>query len=284
MKKVWSFLAVFLMLASSVWAGEISTYGSLYGSYVNFGGSDVKDDGWAATAYLNLSDRQVHALELGLTQTRINYDTLPDLDQTDFTLAYTNTGQILKNHAIRLGFHYISSDDDLTDQGKIYFAKVTYFRPAEWNAGLEIDYSDYSDSNVDLDVFQIRPHYGFFFSAFGRRLYSETRFYYIHKDKDVGVSMDNYYSLEQVFTYTVGNMDYKLAGWVGQQIFAVKNEGFVVYNLADRYLGGLEAEVGYRLENNLRLALNLNQQWLEHVGYGDKASQTIVTVSLGGSF
>ncbi len=273
-----------LSLAGSLQAGDWNGYATAYGTYMNFNSSEVKDDGWVATAYLSLGDGEHNTFEWGLSQTHIDYKQTSDLDQTDFTIVYTNSNQLLPNHAFSFGFHYINTDDDLTDQGKIYFFKATYFQPQNWNAGMELAYSDYSDSPIDLDVFQIEPHFGFYFSALGKRLYTEARFYYIHKDANVGVSMDNFYSFEQVLSTYVGKADFKLSGWVGQQIFAVRNGGFVVYNLSDRYLGGVEFEAGYKLTAQIRAAININQQWLEHVNYNDKASQTIFTVSIGGSF
>lgn len=300
MKKGIAFLVFWsLILVGLAQASEWNAYADLYATYLNFSGSEVKDDGWALTGYLAFRDGYNHALEFGLSQTHVNYkneatlahrrnspltQNVSDIDQTDFTFVYTNTNQLLRNHTFKFGFHYINSDDELTDQGKIFYFQGTYFQPGSWNAGLEMAYSIYNDSPVDLNVLQIRPHYGFYFAALGKRLYSESRFYYIHLDEYIGNTLKNNYSFEQLFSTYVGQADFKLSGWVGQQIFAVKNEGFVVYNLSDRYLGGVEFEAGYKVTDNLRAAINISQQWLEHAEYNDKASQTIFTLSLGGSF
>ncbi|HFQ81329.1 MAG TPA: hypothetical protein ENK33_08165 [Desulfobacterales bacterium] len=283
MKKIYfSLLAITLMATPA--AAAVCSYGSVYGSYLSYGGSDLKDDGWSSTAYLNVGDCNANAVEVGLTTTTIHYNTLPDLDQKDLTIAYTNTNQLLSNQTLRAGFHYIDSDDVLTDKGKIYFLKDTYAVYNDWNTGLEIDYSSYRHSSTKLGVLQLTPHYGMFLSVLNRRIYAETRLHYIHKDAKVGESIDNFYSMEQVLSLKEGDMDYKLNGWAGQQAFAVKNSGFVVYNLADRYLGGLGAEIGYSFANQMRLGLNINRQWLEHNGTNDRATLTMTTLTLGGRF
>jgi len=304
MKKV---LCLLILLIGLGWgkqalATEWKAYTDLYATYVDFQGSEVKDNAWSFTGYLAFKDGYNHALEFGLAQTHVNYKNeqtitqtkkknipaltqeVNDLDQTDFTFVYTNINQLLRNHIFKFGFHYINSDDELTDQGKIFYFQASYYQPYTWNAGVELAYSIYNNSAIDLNVIQIRPHFGLYFGFFGKRFYTESRLYYIHSDEVIGSSLKNCYSFEQMLSTFVGKADFMVSGWIGQQIFAVKNEGFVVYNLADKYLGGLAFEAGYKLTDNLRGALNITQEWLQHVEYGDKAAETIFTLSLGGSF
>ncbi len=304
MKKIAVLVVLFvgLILGHKALAQEWKAYADLYTSYVDFQGSEVKDNAWSVTGYLAFKDGYNHALEFGLAQTHVNYKNeqvltqtkkknvpaltqeVNDLDQTDFTFVYTNINQLLRNHIFKFGFHYINSDDELTDQGKILYFQASYYRPYSWNAGVELAYSIYDNSSIDLNVVQVRPHFGLYFGFLGKRFYTESRLYYIHTDETIGTSLKNYYSFEQMLSTFVGKADFMLSGWVGQQIFAVKNEGFVVYNLADKYLGGVTFEAGYKLTENLRGALNVTQEWLQHVEYADRAGETIVTLSLGGSF
>ncbi len=285
-KKMLYFLAFLLSIipAAVVQAGNLCASGTMYGTYINYGGSGLRKDGWSGTAYMNVGDCLNNNVELAVAQTKINYKSQSDLDQTDVTLAYTNTNQILANHTFSLGLHYISTDDALTDQGMVYFFKTTYYEPGRWDMGLELDYSDYDDSSTNLSVFQAVPHFGFYFEGLGRKLYSDTRFYYIYKDKDVGISQDNFYSLEQSLSYLLGSSVFKVSAWIGQQLFAVKDGGFVVCNLSDKYLGGLAAEAGYRLGNGLRLGAHLGYQWMAHMPQYDKATQTTLVLSLSRSF
>lgn len=288
MRKVWLMLIVVLILGLTWGSGrtsELKKYFALYGTYLNYGNSKVKDDGYSFTAYGSLGDGKHHGLEGAVSQLHINYESgYSDLDQTDYTLAYTNTGSLHPNLSLRLGGHYISTDDDLTDKGLILFTDLTYFVPWKWNAGLEFFYSNY-DEMVDLDVFQISPHAGKFFYFGKRSLYLEARGYYIHIDEDekIGLSMKNYYSFELSGTCTRGPWSVKLSGWVGQQIFAVKNSGFVVYNLTEKHRGGASMEVTYRF-NNYVLGLTGTWNTYKEVESDKSVNQAIITGFIGFNF
>ncbi len=273
-------LTLIITLFSSTPGVALQYYASTYATYINFNNSSIRNDGWAGTAYFDIGDGLHNSLELGFSETFIDYIKSSDLNQIDFTIVYSNINQLIKNHIFRFGFHYIDSDDPLTDNGKIFYFKSTYFQYNRWNTGLELDYSDYK-ANSDISVFQIRPHFGFYFSSFHRRFYSESRLFFIIK-KEKG--SDNYYSFEQVFSFYIGHLNFILSGWFGKQIFAVKNDGFVVYNLSDRYLGGLLFEVGYKLTNNIYTTINYNYQRLRHIINNEKVGQSIITFSLGYSF
>ncbi len=255
-------------------------YAGTYATYINFSDSSIRDDGWAATAYFNFSKDLHNSLEVACSKTFIDYIETSDLNQLDFTIVYNNINQFVKNHIFRFGFHYIISDDKLTDKGKIFHFKVTYFRYNNWNIGTELDYSNYK-ANSDISVFQIRPNFGFYFSAFQKRFYTESRFYYIlEREKDT----NNYYSFEQLFSLYIGRINFLLSGWLGKQIFAVKNDGFVVYNLSDHYLRGFLFETGYKLTRNIYTSIDFNYQWLKHVINNEKAKELIITFSIGYSF
>jgi len=90
----------------------------------------------------------------------------------------------------------------------------------------------YSDSSV----FQISPKFGFYvgdYYSYGS-FYLETRGYYIRLSDDVGFGK-NFLSAEQKISYSYKNFVLSLSGWLGEQSFAVKNNGFVVYNLSEKY-------------------------------------------------
>ncbi|WP_028845768.1 hypothetical protein [Thermodesulfatator atlanticus] len=284
MKRLLLFTMFVLVLAIPAHA-ELKKYGSLYGSFMNFNNSSVKDNGWSVLGYLSLYENYQHKFEIGLAQTYIDYKpraNIDNLNQTDFTFLYTNTDNILKNHIFKFGFHYILSDDDITDKGKVFYFDGTYYKAYNWNCGLEFAYSRYHDQ-INLDVIQLKPHFGYYFALAGYRIYSNTSFYYIHTDEKVS-SQKNFYSLEQLLSTFIGNYEFSVSAWIGEQIYAVKNSNFVVYNLSDKYKGGFSAEIGYKINPSLKISGQLTQEWLEHAGYNDDASQTIVTLSIGGSF
>ncbi|QJA06731.1 hypothetical protein FVE67_07965 [Thermosulfurimonas marina] len=284
--KFWIIVGLFCLFTAEVQAEGLKKYLALYGTYLNYGNSAIKEDGYAITVYGSIGDGKKQGLEAALSQLHLNYESpYSDLDQTDYTLVYTYTAGLHPNLSLRLGGHYISSDDKLTDEGWILLGDLTYFVPYRWNIGLEVDYSNY-DQWVNLEVFQFSPHAGYFRRLGADSLYLETRAYYIHVDesKSIGLSLKNYYSLELSATWTRGPVSFKILGWAGQQVFAVKTGGFVVYNLTEKYRGGAGAELTYRWENKYLLGLQTHWNTYEEISTGKNVNQTVVTASVGFNF
>ncbi|ADY73509.1 hypothetical protein Dester_0869 [Desulfurobacterium thermolithotrophum DSM 11699] len=287
-------LLAFGSLGANAQELKVTGYEALYGSYINYSGSGIKDYGYATTGYLSIGDGIENNVQLGAGYTHIKYKDKSTLNQRDFTAVYSNTNGILKNHTFTFGGHYINSDDKLTDGGYTLFFDGTYFQTENqypyafsWNAGVGIYYSDYNKT-TDFYVFQLTPHSTVkLFSDFQKgALYLDTTGYYIHvsKSKKIGIGSSNYYSLDAALRYYYGNYDFKVGGWIGEQIFAVKNGGFVVYNLTEKYKGGVYGGVGYTFSNGLRLALDFSINDYKEVSVNKDVTQTVGTISLGYRF
>ncbi len=297
MKKKFLATLAFLALPCTSMGEDLQLHGyeALYGTYINYSGSGLKDYGYVGTAYLSLGDGKENSFQLGYSYTKIKYKNgLPDLNQNDFTLAYSNTNGILKNHTFTFGGHYVSSDDDLTDRGRTLFFDGTYFNYQKtypytfnWSGGLSFFYTRYPNT-VDFYVFQFTPHSTFkLFSDYRRgALYLDLLGYAIHvnKSSQLGLDKPNYYSLEANLRYYYGKLDFKVGGWLGKQIFAVKNGGFVVYNLSEKYKGGAEFEAGYTFTKGLRLSFNFTYNRYKELETQDSVNQKVITVSLGYRF
>ncbi|TCK06324.1 hypothetical protein [Phorcysia thermohydrogeniphila] len=296
MRKLLLACSAFLLGLSEANAQEVKLtgYEAFYGTYINYSGSDVKDKGESATGYLALTMGQ-DTLQLGISLTRISYkNDQPDLDQQDFTVAYTNTNGFLRNHTFTFGLHYINSDDDLTDGGFTLFFDGTYSSYQKtypylfnWSGGIGFYYTSYSNT-VDFNVFQVTPHATFrLFSDYKRgALYTDVTGYgiYVENKSKVGLGDSNYYSLDVALRYYYGGLDVKFGGWAGEQVFAVKNSGFVVYNLKEKYKGGVYGELGYTFRNGLRVSLNLSINRYKEVDTGESVTQTVGTLSVGYRF
>ncbi len=292
MKKLIMFLLVIFLIFLKADAGEakLKSYGAFYGTYINYQGSKIKNNGYVATAYLSVGNGINNYVQLGVASTYINYKkNYPHLNQQDFTFTYSNVNQILKSHSFTLGIHYIESDDELTDNGYNLFFDGTYLRykkyEFKWSGGLTIFYSNYNKS-VNFYVLQLTPHATFKIFADYQRggLYLDVLGYYIYvyRSNKIGIDNSNYYSLEGDIRYYYGRYDFKIGGWIGQQVFAVKNGGFVVYNLKEKYKGGIYGEIGYTFGNGLRLSFNLEENTYEE--NEDRATQTVGTFSIGYRF
>ncbi len=267
------------------WSGNLKKYLALYGTYLDYGNSKLKKDGYAVTLYGSLGDGVHQGIEAAVSRLHLNYKSgYEDLDQTDYTLAYIRTGDPFPHLSLRLGGHYISSDDELTDEGRILFGDLLYFIPYRWNLGLEVAYSEYHH-RTDFEVLQLRPHAGYFLRLGSRVLYLEGSGYYIHPHRwsKLGLPLRNYYALELSATHTRGPWKLRLSGWVGQQVFAVRRAGFVVYNLREKYKGGVSGEITY---HQGAYFLGLTATWNTYVELSSSrtVNQTVFTGWVGYRF
>ncbi len=273
-------------------SANLHVYQGVYLSYINYSGSNLKDYGVSSTFYISGYGKN-NGIQFGYTSTTIKYkNDQPNLKQSEITLIYSNTDQLLKNHTFSFGGHYISTNDTLSRGAYTFFFDGTYsnsFSPHyyKWSGGLSLYYTSYSNQ-IGFSVIQLTPHgtYKVFSDYQKGALYLDLIGYGIHltKDQPLGLCKKNYYSLEGALRYYYGQYDLKLGGWVGQQIFAVKNGGFVVYNLTEKYKGGAELEAGYTFKNNMRLSLNLSYNRYKELETDDTVNQTVITASLGYRF
>ncbi len=282
MKKL--FIKIFFMVILGLvtnHSASANSYFAIYSTYLNYNNSEIKDNGYSLTAYSNLWNMK-YGLELGISQTHINYKKgFDDLDQTDFTTSLLKYNFLDKNLLLKFGFHYISSDDDLTDNGKIYFADITYYIPYVRNYGLEIAYSNYNEVH-DLNIIQLSPHAGFFI----KKLYLEVRGYYIHTNKEdkIGLNLKNFYSIESAISYQFNNFITKIEWWLGQQVFAVKKGGFIVYNLSEKYKGGLTLDISYNLNKKTKLGFIGSWNTYKEITTDNEVNQLVGTIFMGLTF
>lgn len=285
------------MIATAITAVSLhqvsaKTYSAFYGTYLNYS-SGNKTAGYSGTFYLN-SGNLYQSTSIGISATRIEEKTETSvvsqgrprtttvtdyIDQLDFTLLYTNTDKILKNHIFNFGFHYILTDDTSTNNGSVFYFDGTYFKPYNWNSGLEFAFSLYPSTKV----FQFAPHFGKYFYTENLTFYTWVKGYYIKVEDttDFSFSQSNYFSGECGIHFYKDKFDAGVSLWGGKQIFAVKNSGFVVYNLADIYKGGILFDGGYKIDKNYKVGFTLSLNRLQYPDTGEDAVQTSITGYVG---
>jgi len=286
-----------IMIAITLLPGKASAkyYSALYGTYMDYS-SGNKTSGLSSSFYIS-SGNIYQTTSLGISVTRAKERNLVTsagngkqssfldtnyIDQLDFTVLYSNTGEILEKHTFSFGFHYIKTDDILTDEGKIVYFDGTYFVPYRWNVGVETVYSFYPST----DVIQVAPHMGKYFYKDENRFYTWVKSYciFLENSEDLSVSDSFYFSAEAGLSLYRENYDLGLTVWVGRQILTVKNSGFTVYNLSDVYKGGITAEGGYSLNKNYRIGATISVNRFEYPDTGENAFQTTFTTYLGYSW
>ncbi len=283
-----SIMSVSLVIGSS-YAIPMKFSTSIYSAGLSYDKSLTKDDGYVVGVYGYWGIGLQHSLEFGLDYTHINYkNNQPDLDQTDLTFIYTNYS--FNKTKLKIGFHYIDSDDKLSDGGTTVILGFDKYEPYRWNAGVDLFYTKYNDyinlnGSKGLDVYQITPKVGFYFGDYYKygSFYLETLATYIKHSDDVGFGK-SFVSLEERINYYIKKFAFTLSVWGGKRSFFVDNGGFVVYNLQEKYKYGVSFKAGYSFNQRLGVSATVGYQKFKEINNPKDVKIMSYVLNLGYSF
>ena len=258
-----------------------------YYGFVDYANGSVKKDGHLAGAYTYLGYGLKHLFEGEIDYSRIDYDDDADfrLEQWDYSLVYTNFA--IPNWKIRLGAHYVNSNDAQTDGSLIAITGAHYYVYGKWDGGLDFYMTQYDNFSPDMNAFQLTPHFGInFWQSEDKALRSDTRLYYINLTDDVGLGDTEFYSLEEKVSLYAGPWSFGVFFWFGKQTFAVRNDGFTVYNLSEEHTSGYGGEIKFAFTRTARsgLTVRVAQENFEDFGSSQEASSLMFSFLLGMSF
>jgi len=283
MKKV-SFLVVIILFMSYLSHAKENVLfsASLYGTPLFYNSSKIKDKGYSTGIYGYVGVGLKHSIEFDFERTKIDYKDGSTLNQNDITAIYTFYPAY--GFKIKGGFHYIISDDKLTDKGKVFILGAEKYSIYRWNAGIEGTVSLYQDYSPELTVYQISPYGGFYFGKYYKygSFYTSLKGYFIKLSKDIGLGK-NFNSVELNLSYFYKSFTGRVFGWFGKQSFAVRNGGFVVFNLSEKHKGGYGTSLSYRYKK-LNTTLTAFKEIFEDIGYKNNASLTVILVNIGYTF
>ena len=257
-----------------------------YVTYIDYSNSKYKNWGYSATLYgaLSLSFGK-HLFEGAVGTTHLDYkDGYTNWNQSDYTFAYTN--YVLFPWYGKVGFHYITTPNThFSDDGKIYFGDIGYISRYRWDAGLFLSYSDY---RRDIDATEARFHGGFYrWLDYWRGFYfsGDITGIHINGKNQLGVSKKNYLSVGVGATYFTARYKVGAQLWAGQRTLMVDNGGFVVYNLRERYRGGVKLNGTYYLRKNIWLNAEVGYDNYKELSPSNKSVNVVsATVSIGYAF
>jgi hypothetical protein len=255
----------------------------LHGSTFRYDDSAVKEDGRSAGIYASLGTDWKHLFEVGGSLTRIDYRDGSTLEQTELTAAYSRFGA---RAAGRMGVHLLGSTDPLTDGGLVLFGGANAYSYGEWSAGAEAAMSRYGGYDGGLTVLQLAPSAGLSFSAAqGARTFGATvRGYAIRVGRDVGLGDRDFLSGELATSMRLGRVTLSTVGWAGEQAFAVRNGGFLVFNVAEVHTGGLGAGVRLVLTPASAISAGVYSERLRNSDLVSEAEVRTFAASLGFTF
>ena len=228
-------------------------------SRISYGDGSIKERGEAKGVYASLS-YGVRLLEGSFDDTDIRFRSGFDLHQRDYTVKYTDFWTEGMGYSI--GGHFIQSNDITTDEVSTLITGVQWYEKDRWNADLDFFVSTYEEFRPDITVLQVSGRYGSYRTkSDDYTVRREVAVHYIHTSEDI-IGQRDLFSGELRWSVESGSMGMSLFGWAGQQVFPVRNGGFIVFNLGDERVGGYGAEVRASFTRNGTLIARLNN---EHV-------------------
>ncbi|WP_456401103.1 hypothetical protein [Persephonella sp.] len=280
-------LSVVLLVISFSYGKENIKWDTVFYSAVLNYSNSIRDTGFTGGIYTYFGYGLNHSFEGSIDFTRIKYFTKPDLNQYDISLLYTYYYQT--NSKYRFGYHYIISDDVNTDGGGIFTLGYDYYKLYRYLLGFDIHYSIYPNYQTQkkskLLVFQLTPVVSLTFGNYYKygSFTLTVKGYYIKLSEDTGFGK-NFISAEGSLDYYIKNITTGFSIWGGEQSFAVKNHGFVVYNLSEKYSGGYTIYVRYTFNPKFSVKAGYNYFRFKELGSTKYSEGNLLLLTLGASF
>ena len=250
---------------------------------INYKDSGVRENSSLTGVYGAFQSDLNNKFELALDYSDLNYIYNFKIKQYDFTFAYTN--ESIPEWQFRAGGHYIISDDALTDQGFVLFAGVGKYRFRSWDANVDVYYSNYDSYTPSFNAIQFSPSFGLTF-PFDRTqgIYFNSSANYIMLSKEILSDKKNYFSLRETLTYYNNKFSISAYALFGEQKFAVRQKGFLVYNVSDLMKNGYGASITYSFNRNFFLKGGVEYDKFDEEAYGTSATSTKFIILAGFNF
>lgn len=246
--------------------------GMPYYSHLDYGQGSVKNQGQIIGFY-GYASTTFDMVEVGIDSTEIDFRSGFQFHQEDYTVVWNNYS--IKNFRWRAGTHYMSSNDDRTSEGVVGILGAHYSQD-RWELGTDFYTTYYRNFGPALTMLQVSPHIVFPYGP----CKGELRGHYIHSDRDLGLGKRDFLSIEARMSQDIGKINYGAYGWGGEQTFAVRNDGFVVFNLTEKHRAGFGGEVSYKFTDHTKITGRGGQELFSDFNTQAKTQQTVFSVLL----
>lgn len=246
-------------------------------AWIDYGGSSIKRHGVAGGVYASVG--RLNLLEASFENTHVNFRTGADLDQQDYVLAYNHFG--VPNWKFRAGTHWIGSSDSFGNGSWIAFGGAHYLALERFDFGADYFHSRYADATTSLDVDQVTPQIAFEqFLDPATKMRLETLGYAIFADEDLGLGRQQFYSVESRWRLDRAGWGIAAFGWAGRQTYAVRRDGFIVFNLAEEHRGGYGLDLILRRGARTQLTVRAVNEIFSDFSTGLETHQVVVAALL----
>jgi len=178
--------------------------------------------------------------------------------QTDYTLAYAYF--IKNNYKIKTLYHQISNNAKTNSKVKAYLLGVEFYKKSIFNLGINLSYSSYDETSLAKEVYQTSPYFkisfGDYKSTMGKYVLKLDANGLYPKAQDTNTtSIKNNSSFGISLQQFKGDFSNMFSYYKGEEIFAVKDNGFSINNLNQLYTSGFSLSTRYRIYDDMGIKL-----------------------------
>ena len=247
-----------------------SVYVATYAGAMNYRDAVGKDSALLGGLYGSVGNR-AYVLEGESDFTGIRSRGQADIRQWDLSLAYANYSP--GGWRQRLGGHLIKCNDELTRDGLMMFSGIRYLDRDRWSMGVEGCYSSYPHYIPSLVVGQLTGHFGVnLFRGKTWSVWNDLREYWIEPSADVGFGKDSFLSTEDRVTLRWARASLAVFGWQGEQVFAARNDGLTVFNVAEMHKHGVGFEAACVFTGRMTGKIVVSHESFEQYGSAKESS------------
>ncbi|MEA2100641.1 MAG: hypothetical protein U9P72_10990 [Campylobacterota bacterium] len=205
-----------------------------------------------------------YSVELNYENKSLDYNSSDKkLKQTDYTVAYSYL--IDDNYRLKTAYHQLSSNAEKSSKAKIYFAGLQYFKKNRFDLGVDISYSSYDKTALATDIYQAKPYFGITFgdykSTMGKYVVKiNTNLFYPKGGDSNSTYVNNSSSYSISIKQFKGDFHNMISAYKGEELFAVKDNGFSVNNQNELYTTGYTISTRYTIDEDMGLKLSYTNE------------------------
>ncbi len=250
-------IILFLLLSLSVFADSRITIVPYLGS--GSYNSSLTDKDTLIGLY-SIMKEDTHSVELSIESKNMNYADGSKLNQINLTGSYKTT--LDKSINVNTLLHYISNNQE-SDGTLITLLEAENTYKKNLVLGVQVAYSFYNENTLAKNMLQIKPSIKF---NYGRRdskwgtIHPKISFYYIKPLSTNKTLESSYFSTELGFTHAKGSFISTASIWFGEQVYAVRDNGFTIYNLNELHNSGYRLSSRYSINKDLGVKLSYSNE------------------------
>jgi len=196
------------------------------------------------------------------------------IKQTDYTLSYSYF--LRDNYQLKTTYHQMSNDANLSSSAKVYLLGVKYFKRNSFNLGLDISYSSYDKTALATEIYQLTPslaiNFGDYKSTMGKYIVKvETNIIYPKSIDTNNTNVKDCASYTISLTQFKGDFINKVSFYTGEEIFAVKDNGFSINNYNELYTSGYALSTRYSIYEDLGIFLSYKRDNFTEIETNNKS-------------